>query len=90
MTIAKDEKQFRKVWLEHIAQLRLLAQSLPLGDEALEFLKKVKDLEPYVEIAVKHVYETCTVAETPERDPTEDLPAHEEARRDYGAERGET
>jgi len=85
MPKAENKEQFRSVWREHITQLRLLAQSLPLGEVALDYLRRVKELEPFVEIAVKHVYPE----EQPEQDATEDLPAHEEARRDYGTEKGE-
>jgi hypothetical protein len=53
---AENRAQFEAVWKEHFVHCRLLANSLPLGKEALEFLEVCKKLDEYVEKASDFVY----------------------------------
>jgi len=81
---ARSRKEFVGIWTGHVKQLSALVPSLPEAN--WKWLKGMQeDLLKLVEVAADNCF-----PEEKELDVTEDLPKHEEDKRDYGVERGET
>lgn len=56
MVSAKNREGFERAWTEEIGNMRLLCQSLPQGQVALDFLELCKKLEGYVTVAAEDTY----------------------------------